>query len=149
MKNLMFSDWLNYNYKDDWQEDVGGKNVFVTPQVVDPTTFTITRQTVQPEFIYTVYGLTPYPKYIAVKYEGNVDAFTQAKEFNTLSYTGNLGPYKYKEWLKNDRFVVQRNPDYFFGKENGGAPFFQDYIVKMFGTSAVMQSALEAGDITY
>jgi peptide/nickel transport system substrate-binding protein len=149
MKNLMFSDWLNYNYKDDWQEEVGGKNVFVTPQVVDPTTFTITRQTVEPEFIYTVYGLTPYPKYIAVKYEGNVDAFTQAKEFNDLSYTGNLGPYKYKEWLKNDRFVVQRNPDYFLGKENGGAPFFQDYIVKLFGTSAVMQSALEAGDITY
>ena len=31
LKNLMFSDWLNYNYKDDWQEEVGGKNVFVTP----------------------------------------------------------------------------------------------------------------------
>jgi peptide/nickel transport system substrate-binding protein len=149
LKNLMFSDWLNYNYKDDWQEEVGGKNVFISPQVVNATTFTITRQTVQPEFIYTLYGLIPYPKYIAVKYEGNVDAFTQAREFNDLSYTGNLGPYTFKEWLKNDRFVVSRNPDYFLGKENGGAPFFQDYIIKMFGTSAVMQSALEAGDITF
>ncbi|MGD0856354.1 MAG: ABC transporter substrate-binding protein [Dehalococcoidia bacterium] len=149
LKNLMFSTWLNYNYKEDWQEEVDGKNVFVTPQVVNTTTFTVTRQTVQPEFIYTLYGLIPYPKYIAVKYEGNVDAFTQAKEFNDLSYTGNLGPYKFKEWLKNDKFVVEKNPDYFLGKENGGAPFFQDYIVKLFGTSAVMQSALEAGDITY
>ncbi|MCX5996280.1 MAG: ABC transporter substrate-binding protein [Chloroflexi bacterium] len=149
MKNLMFSSWLNYNYKEDWQEEIDGKNVYITPQVVDTTTFTITRQTVQPEFIYTLYGLTPYPKYIAVKYEGNVDAFTQAKEFNDLSYTGNLGPYKFKEWLKNDKYVVARNPDYFMGRENGGAPFFRDYIVKMFGTSAVMQFALEAGDITY
>ena len=149
MNNLMFSDWLNYNYKDDWQEEVDGKNVFVKPMVVNATTFTITRQMVQPEFIYTLYGLMPYPKYIAVKYEGNVDGFTQAKEFNDLSYTGNLGPYKFKEWLKNDKYVVARNPDYFLGKENGGAPFFQDYITKMFGTSAVMQAALEAGDITY
>jgi peptide/nickel transport system substrate-binding protein len=148
LKNLMFSDWLNYNYKDDWQEEVDGKNVFVTPVVVNNTIFTITRKNVQPEFVYTLYDLIPYPKYIAVKYEGNVDGFTQAKEFNELSYTGNLGPYKFKEWLKNDKYVVSRNSDFFLGKDTG-APFFQNYIVKMFGTSAVMQAALEAGDITY
>jgi len=148
LKNLMFSDWLNYNYKDDWQEEVGGKKVFVTPAAVDNTTFTITRQTVQPEFVYTLYNLIPYPKYIAVKYEGDVDAFTQAREFNDLSYTGNLGPYTFKQWLKNDKYVLSRNPGYFLGK-NDGAPFFEEYVVKMFGTSAVMQAALEAGDITY
>jgi peptide/nickel transport system substrate-binding protein len=135
LKNLMFSGWLNYNYKDDWQEEVDGKNVFVTPQVINDTTFTITRKNVQPEFVYTLYNMIPYPKYIAVKYEGNVDAFTQAKEFNDLSYTGNLGPYKFKEWLKNDKYVVARNPDFFLGRETG-APFFNNYIVKMFGTSA-------------
>jgi peptide/nickel transport system substrate-binding protein len=148
LKNLMFSDWLNYNYKDDWQENAGGAKVFVTPAVVNGTTFTITRQTVQPEFVYTLYNLIPYPKYIAVKYEGNIDAFTQASEFNDLSYTGNLGPYKFKQWLKNDKYVLSRNQGYFLGK-NDGAPFFEEYIVKMFGTSAVMQAALEAGDITY
>ncbi len=148
LKNLMFSDWLNYNYKDSWQEDVEGKKVFVTPQVVNDTTFTVTRKNVQPEFVYTLYDLIPYPKYIAVKYEGKIDDFTQAREFNDLSYTGNLGPYKFKEWLKNDKFVLARNPDFFMGKETG-APFFNEYIVKMFGTSAVMQAALEAGDITY
>ncbi len=139
LKNLMFSDWLNYNYKEDWQEEVGGKNVFVTPQVVDDTTFTITRQTVQPEFIYTLYSLTPYPKYICTKYEGNIDAFTQAKEFNDLSYTGNLGPYKFKEWLKNDKFVVARNPDYYLGKDNGGPLFPGVYYqaVRDFGGDAV------------
>jgi len=59
LKNLMFSDWLNYNYREDWMEEVGGKKVFVTPAVVNQTTFTITRQTVQPEFIYTLYDLIP------------------------------------------------------------------------------------------
>jgi peptide/nickel transport system substrate-binding protein len=147
LKNLMFSDWLNYPYKSDWQEQVGGKTVFVTPEVVNDTTFTITRQTVYPEFIYTIYSLTPYPEYIATKYEGNVEAFTQAPEFNNLSYTGNLGPYKFKEWNRNDRFVVERNPDYYLGKDIG-APYFSQYIVKLFNTSATRQAALEAGDIT-
>jgi peptide/nickel transport system substrate-binding protein len=147
LKNLMFSDWLNYPYKSLWQEQVDDKTVFVTPEVVNATTFTITRQTVYPEFIYTIYDLTPYPKYIATKYEGNVEAFTQAPEFNNLTYTGNLGPYRFKEWIRNDRFVVERNPDYYLGKDIG-APYFNQYIIKLFGSSATMQAALEAGDIT-
>ncbi len=147
LKNLMFSDWLNYPYKSDWQEQVDGKTVLVTPQVVNDTTFTITRQTVYPEFIYNIYNLTPYPKYIATQYEGNVEAFTQAPEFNNLTYTGNLGPYKFKEWSRNDRFVVERNPDYYLGKDIG-APYFNQYIIKLFGDPATRQAALEAGDIT-
>ena len=46
-------------------------------------------------------------------------AFTQAPELNNLSYTGNLGPYRYKEWIRNDKIVMERNPDYYLGKENG------------------------------
>ncbi len=148
LKNLMFSDWLNYPYKSDWQEEVDGKTVFVTPEVVDATTFTITRRTVDPEFVYTIYDLTPYPKHIATKYEGDVRAFTQAKEFNELTYTGNLGPYRFKEWNRNDRFIVERNSEYYLGKDVG-APYFEQYVVKIFGTSATRQAALEAGDITH
>jgi peptide/nickel transport system substrate-binding protein len=148
LNNLMFSDWLNYTYQSDWQEEVGDETVFVTPQVVDETTFTITRQTVDPEFIYKVRTLTPYPKYIAVNYEGDIEAFTEAPEFNNLTYTGNLGPYKFVEWLRNDKFVVERNPDYYLGKDSG-APYFDQYIVKLFGTSATAHAALEAGDISY
>jgi peptide/nickel transport system substrate-binding protein len=147
LKNLMFSDWLTYPYKSDWQEEVDGKTVLVTPQVVNDTTFTIIRQTVYPEFVYNIYNLMPYPKYVAVNYEGNVEAFTQAPEFNNLTYTGNLGPYRFKEWVRNDRFVVERNPDYYLGKDVG-APYFEQYIVKLFSTSATRQAALEAGDIS-
>ena len=148
LKNLMFSDWLNYPYKSDWQEEVDGETVFVSPRVVNDTTFTITRQTVDPEFIYTVRTLIPYPKYIAVKYEGDVEAFTLADEFNNLTYTGNLGPYRFVEWVRNDKFVLERNPEYYLGKDIG-APYFEEYIVRVFGTSATVHAALEAGNITH
>ena len=148
LKNLMFSDWLNYTYKSNWQEEVDGKTVFVTPEAVNATTFTLTRQKVDPEFVYNIYDLIPYPKYIATKYEGDVEAFTQAPEFNNLTYTGNLGPYRFKEWARNDKFIVERNPEYYLGKDIG-APYFAQYITKLFGTSATRQAALEAGDISY
>jgi ABC-type oligopeptide transport system substrate-binding subunit len=51
LKNLMFSDWLNYPYKSDWQEVVDGKTVLVKPEVVNDTTFTITRQTVYLQYL--------------------------------------------------------------------------------------------------
>ncbi|MBN2463152.1 MAG: ABC transporter substrate-binding protein, partial [Dehalococcoidia bacterium] len=148
LKNLMFSDWLNYSYKGDWQEEVNGEKVFVAPEIIDTTTFKITRQTVDPEFVFIIYDLFPYPKHIATQYEGDVKAFTEAYEFNNLTYTGNLGPYRFKEWNRNDRFVVERNPEYYLGKDIG-APYFDRYIVKLFGTPATRQAALEAGDITY
>ena len=106
LKNLMFSDWLNYPYKSDWQEVVAGETVFVEPEVIDETTFVIKRQTVDPEFVdNAIYSLTPYPKHIAIEYEGDVEAFTQAEEFNNLTYTGNLGPYRFKEWVRNDKYM--------------------------------------------
>jgi peptide/nickel transport system substrate-binding protein len=146
--NLMFSDWMNYPYKSMWQEEVAGNKVFVTPQVVNATTFTITRQTANPDFVYSIYDLQPYPKYIATKYEGDVKTFTEAPEFNNLTYTGNLGPYRFKEWNRNDKYVVERNPDYYLGRPIG-APYFDQYVIKLFGSSATMQAALEAGDITH
>jgi len=149
LKNLMFSDWLNYPYQSDWQEMVNGETVFVDPEVVNDTTFTIKRQTVDPEFVdNAIYGLTAYPRHIAEKYEGDAKAFTQAEEFNNLSYTGNLGPYRYKEWIRDDKFVTERNPEFYLGQEDG-SPYFEQYEIKLFGTSAAMYAALEAGDIQY
>ena len=73
LKNLMFSDWLNYPYQGDWQETVNGEDVFVEAEVVNETTFVVRRQTVHPEFLDDpIYNLTPYPKHIASKYEGDV-----------------------------------------------------------------------------
>lgn len=149
LKNLMFSDWLNYPYKTDYQEVVNGETVFVDVEVMDETTFVIRRQTVDPEFAdNAIYSLTPYPKHIAIKYEGDVKAFTEAEEFNNLTYTGNLGPYQYKEWIRNDKYVVARNPDFYLGQDDG-SPYFEQYETKILGTSAAVHAALEAGDITF
>jgi peptide/nickel transport system substrate-binding protein len=149
LKNLMFSDWLNFPYLSDWQETVDGQTVLVDVEAVNATTFQIKRQTVNPEFVdNSIYGLIPYPKHIAIKYEGDVKAFTQAPEFNSLSYSGNLGPYKYSDWVRNDKFLVDRNPDFYLGRDNG-APYFNQYEVKIFGTSAAALAALQAGDITF
>lgn len=147
LKNLMFSDWLNFTYKSDWQEEVDGKTVFVEPKVVNDTTLTITRKTVAPEFAdNALYSLTPYPKHIAQKYEGNIKAFTEAEEFNKLTYTGNLGTSKFEEWVRNDKFVVTRNPEFYLGQKDG-SPYFEKTIIKLFGSPAARMAALEAGDI--
>jgi peptide/nickel transport system substrate-binding protein len=149
LKNLMFSDWLNYPYKTDWQETVNGETVFIEAEVVDETTFVIKRQTIDPEFIdNAIYSLMPYPRHIAIKYEGDVKAFTEAEEFNNLTYTGNLGPYRYKEWIRNDKYVVERNPDFYLGQDDG-SPYFEQYVTKLLGTPAALHAALEAGDITF
>ncbi len=149
LKNLMFSDWLNYPYKSDWQETVNGETIFIEPEVLSDTSFVIKRKTVDPEFLdNAIYGLTPYPKNIAIKYEGDVKAFTQAEEFNKLTYTGNLGPYKYGEWIRNDKYVVERNPDFYLGL-NDDSPYFEQYVTKLLGTDTARHAALEAGDIHF
>jgi peptide/nickel transport system substrate-binding protein len=149
INDLFLSDWLNYAYKGDWEETVGGKTSYVKVSAVDKFTFQVKRQTVDPEFADNpLASLTPYPKHIAQKYAGDAKAFTQAPEFNNLNYTGNLGPYSYKDWVRNDKFVVARNTDYYLGKPIG-APYFDEYVTKLLGTPAAVHAALEANDITY
>jgi peptide/nickel transport system substrate-binding protein len=146
-KNILFSDWAPFNYKDSYIETVAGEPRFVDVVAKDKHSFEFIRETVEPEFLFQATDFWVYPKHIVQKYEGEVDAFTQAEELNSLSYTGNLGPYQVVDWIRNDKFVLERNPDYYLG-EVTGAPFFDEYVVKIFGTPAARHAALEAGDIT-
>jgi peptide/nickel transport system substrate-binding protein len=145
--NILFADWVPNTYKEDYQEAVDGENRFVEVVSVDKHTYQFKRQTVNPEFLYTVTDFWAYPKHIVQKYDGDIESFTQAEELNNLSYTGNLGPYRFVEWIRNDKLVLERNPDYYLGGETG-APYFEQYILKIFGTPAARHAALEAGDIT-
>jgi peptide/nickel transport system substrate-binding protein len=144
---LMVSDWLNYPYRSNWQESVDGKVQSVTAKRVSDTVFTVTRKTVDPEFIHNVRGLMPLPKALASKYDGNLKAFIEAPVLNDLSYTGNLGPYKLSQWIKNGQVILLRNPDYYLGKQDG-SPYFDHYVIRLFATPAAAQTALEAGEIT-
>jgi ABC-type transport system substrate-binding protein len=148
LKNLMFADWLQYENLVKWQETVDGKTAFVAPEVVDETTFKIVRKTVDPDFIYTLYELMPYPKTIAIHYENKPEAFTAAPEFANLNYSGNLGPYKPVAWSTSEGFVVRRNPDYYLGKETG-APYFEKYTIKQYGLQTMLTEALSLGKASY
>jgi peptide/nickel transport system substrate-binding protein len=148
LKNLMFADWLEYENLAKWQETVDGKTALVVPQVVGETTFKILRKTVDPDFLYTLYDLMPYPKTIGIHYENKSEAFTQAPEFANLTYSGNLGPYKPVAWSATEGFVVRRNPDYYLGKETG-APYFEKYTIKQFGLQAMLTEALSQGKVSY
>ena len=148
MKNLMFADWINYADKSKWQETVDGKAVFVSTSVSSDSTFKIVRKTVDPDFLYTIYDLMPFPKNIALHYENKADQFTQALEFVNMTYSGNLGPYKPVTWSSSEGFVLTRNSDYYLGKQTG-APYFEKYTIKQYGLQQSMQDDLAARKISY
>lgn len=54
------------------------------------------------------------------------------------------GPFIFREWIKDDRIVLDANPDYW-----GGAPEFQQLIFRPIPEAAARVAALEAGDIDF
>jgi len=146
LKNIMFADWLNCREKVRWQDEDGGKSVFVNPEKINDVTFKITRKTVDPDFIYVIYDLMPYPKYIAVHYENSPDEFVSAPELVNMNYSGNLGAYLPVSWSTSEGFVMKRNPAYYLSK-NTGAPYFEKYIIKPFGMQQLINDAITSGSV--
>lgn len=148
LQNIMFADWIECPDSVKWQELVDGKEVFVSVEKVNDSTFKVIRKTVDPDFIYTIYDLMPYPRAIASHYEKSPDDFASAPELVNLSYSGNLGPYKPVVWNSSDGFVMKRNPDYFLGKSSG-APYFETYTIKPFGLQQLIYDALNEGRVSF
>jgi len=148
LQNIMFADWIECPDSVKWQELVDGKEVFVSVEKVNDSTFKVIRKTVDPDFIYTIYDLMPYPRAIASHYEKSPDDFASAPELVNLSYSGNLGPYKPVVWNSSDGFVMKRNPDYFLGKSSG-APYFETYTIKPFGLQQLIYDALNDGRVSF
>lgn len=148
LQNIMFADWIECPDSVKWQELVDGKEVFVGVEKVNDSTFKVIRKTVDPDFIYTIYDLMPYPRAIASHYEKSPDDFASAPELANLSYSGNLGPYKPVVWNTSDGFVMKRNPDYFLGKSTG-APYFETYTIKPFGLQQLIYDALTEGRVSF
>lgn len=60
------------------------------------------------------------------------------------------GPFRFKQWIPNDRIVYERNPDYAWGPahyKNRGAPNFDQLIIRIVPDEATRVIALERGDI--
>jgi peptide/nickel transport system substrate-binding protein len=54
------------------------------------------------------------------------------------------GPFKFKEWVKDDHQTVVKNPDYFLG-----APALDEYLFKVVKDSSVVVSQLRTGEADY
>ncbi|MFN8483743.1 MAG: ABC transporter substrate-binding protein [Anaerolineae bacterium] len=61
-------------------------------------------------------------------------------DFNTKSpiYTG---PFKFKEWVKDDHITLEANPDYFLGKPN-----VDQYVLKVVKDGNVVAAQLKTGE---
>lgn len=60
------------------------------------------------------------------------------------------GPFKFKQWIPNDRIVYERNPDYAWGAahyRNRGAPYFDQLIIRIIPDESARVVAFERGDI--
>jgi peptide/nickel transport system substrate-binding protein len=60
------------------------------------------------------------------------------------------GPYRFKQWIPNDRIVYERNPDYawppaFF--KNRGPAYFDQVVVRIIPDEAARVIAFERGDV--
>lgn len=57
------------------------------------------------------------------------------------------GPYKLKEYVRGQYVILERNPDWFASKENGGAPFIQTVRFKVIPDNQTAVAALQNGEI--
>jgi len=148
INNIMLADWLESADKSRWQEEVAGNLMPVKAEAVSGTVFKIVRKTADPNFEYAVYDLMPYPKNIARHYENMADEFIASPEFNNMSYCGNLGPYRPIAWTSAEGLVMERNPYYYLGKDNG-APYFEGYVINQPGLQDAINEGLNQGRISY
>jgi peptide/nickel transport system substrate-binding protein len=148
LKDIMFADWLNNADKVKWQESVGGNLVFVSPEKVSDSAFKIVRKTVDPDFIYNIYDLMPYPKSIAMHFANSLDEFTKAPQLVNMDYSGNLGAYKPVAWSSTEGFSMKRNPDYYLGTATG-APYFEKYTIKPFGLQQLLNDSVSSGRVSF
>jgi peptide/nickel transport system substrate-binding protein len=60
------------------------------------------------------------------------------------------GPFKFRQWIPNDRIVLERNPDYAWGPahfKNRGAPYFDQVVIRIIPDESARVVAFERGDI--
>lgn len=67
-----------------------------------------------------------------------------------VSHFCGTGPFKVKEWIRDDRIVLERNPDYKWGPasyQNRGPAYLDGIIFRVIPESLVQEAELEAGNV--
>lgn len=80
----------------------------------------------------------------------NGEAVDKAGANYGVTTVDGTGPYKFKEWVRQQRFVVERNPDYAWGGpvfQNQGAPYLDSVEVRIIPEDNTRIAEFEAGNI--
>lgn len=78
------------------------------------------------------------------------DAYEKYGDEYGSKYAIGTGPYKLKEWIKGDKIVLEKNPDYEWGPEwmeNNGKPLIGEIVMKMIPEENLRMMELEAGNV--
>ena len=161
IKNVFQADenWSGYSSPGDWfYTDEDGNDQPYPVEKTGKLTFTITLNQVDPAFPKkpVLWGLYALPKGLLEKYVPNkdVEGLKKDSEIQNLAYSGNLGPYNYKNWNRESKFVATRNDDYYLKDADdvperfSGAPYYNSYSYKVIPEQSTRLSALKAGEIT-
>lgn len=80
----------------------------------------------------------------------NGEAVDKAGANYGVTTVDGTGPYKFKEWVRQQRFVVERNPDYAWGGpvfQNQGAPSLDSVEIRIIPEDNTRIAEFEAGNI--
>ncbi len=80
----------------------------------------------------------------------NNEAVDKAGANYGVTTVDGTGPYKFKEWVRQQRFVVERNPDYAWGGpvfQNQGAPSLDSVEIRIIPEDNTRIAEFEAGNI--
>lgn len=81
----------------------------------------------------------------------NSDVVEKAGKDYGVTVVDGTGPYKFKEWVRQQRFIVERNPNYAWGGpvfQNASGPSYLDTIeVRIIPEDSTRNAEFEAGNI--
>ncbi|SFR42712.1 peptide/nickel transport system substrate-binding protein [Halogeometricum rufum] len=146
--------WAGVVQYSDWND--------LTIEKTGDLTIRVTTPEPEPAFIASTafWGGRCLPKDLVQPYVENqdVEGLKQDEELNSLSYTGNLGPYDFEEWQRESRFVATRAEDYYLREVAGSeaiperfaeAPYFERYELQIIPEESTRLASLKEGDLTF
>ena len=157
------NNWAGVVQYSNWKAtDESGERVDVEIEQTGTLSFRVTLPSPQPAFLAStaLWGARCLPKALVRPYveEKDAEGLKRDPELNDLSYTGNLGPYDFEEWKREDRFVATRADEYYLrevagegviGEEFAEAPYFEEYRLKILPEQSTRLSALKEGGVTF